>query len=429
MEVTTEKIDKNIYDICVIIHNLVNLNVEFLDDNHNSSFQLVSSQVSLIVQSSRTQTIMFIAGYLRDKSPNDFFYHTDDFQLSYLGVGLWEDTAYKGTIIVGPFLSDAPDDAFMSNIIEKNKIPLGHRLMINQYYKTLTILNLPAYKAIGYTMVNLTARPAINANMLICKNDNFITNKREENELGKEKFHSGIELRYKVGRELLNAVRKGSKEDALKLFSSFNFNPAHRVPNNPLRARKNLCFSVSAMLRIAAEEGGVSPVYLHNTSDMYASLIEKSSSMGELESTAVKMVSDYCDLVKKHSTSGYSPSISKAIDYINLNFDSPISLSTIADYIELNPSHLSRQFKKETNMTITEFINRKRIEEAKFLIGQSDNSITEIALMVGFESHNYFYAVFKQITGLTPRGYWDEVRRGKYEFTKVTPFKEIDIKK
>ena len=41
-------------------------------------------------------------------------------------------------------------------------------------------------------------------------------------------------------------------------------------------------------------------------------------------------------------------------------------------------------------MTITDFINERRIEEAKFLIEQNNNSITEIALMVGYKNHNYF---------------------------------------
>ena len=73
--------------------------------------------------------------------------------------------------------------------------------------------------------------------------------------------------------------------------------------------------------------------------------------------------------------------------------------------ININSSHLSRQFKKETNMTVTEFINKRRIQEAKFLIDQNNNSITEIALMVGFENHNYFCKVFKQMTSLTPKDY------------------------
>lgn len=71
---------------------------------------------------------------IRDKNPTDFFYHTDNFQLSYLAAGLWEDSFYRGTIIVGPFLSDVPDDAFISNIIERNKLSLSHRQQLNQLY-------------------------------------------------------------------------------------------------------------------------------------------------------------------------------------------------------------------------------------------------------------------------------------------------------
>jgi YesN/AraC family two-component response regulator len=56
-------------------------------------------------------------------------------------------------------------------------------------------------------------------------------------------------------------------------------------------------------------------------------------------------------------------------------------------------------------MTVTEFINSKRVQEAKFLIEQTNNSITEIALMVGYENHNYFCKVFKLLTSLTPKDY------------------------
>lgn len=413
MDKKNENIDKRIYDICILINNLVKLNVEYIDENINSCLQLINSDIPPTLQLLRNKTLMFIDSFLRDKSSTDFFYYTDNLHLSYLAVSVWDDIIYKGTIITGPFLSDVPDNVFLSNIIERNKIPLSNKQIINEYYKTLTILTISQCTSIGYMMVNLTKFSIVNANMLISKNENFTSTTPNENNIINDNFNSLIELRYKTQKELMNAVKNGDKEEALSIFTFFNFNVSHRVPNNPLRARKNLCFSVSAMLRIAAAEGGVSPIYLHNTSDMYASLIEKASNMSELESIVIQMVEYYCDLVIKHSTLGYSPNISKAINYINLNFDSSISLSTIANNIGLNPSHLSRQFKKEVNMSITEFINRKKIEEAKFLIEQSENSITEIAFMVGFENHNYFYSIFKQITGLTPRGYLNKVRKLK----------------
>ena len=117
------------------------------------------------------------------------------------------------------------------------------------------------------------------------------------------------------------------------------------------------------------------------------------------------MTLQYCDLVKSFSTSKYSPVVGKCIDYIKINFYNKISLNTISNEIGISPSHLSRSFKKETNLTITEFINKVKIEEAKFLIKQNELSITDIALKVGFENHNYFCSVFKKLTSYTPKEY------------------------
>lgn len=398
-------IDKNTFNICALIHNLSKLDVEFLDTNHKSSLQLFSSEMPLLIKPSRKQTALFINDFLKDKAQDDYLYYTDNFQLSYLGVGLWEDKIYKGTIIVGPFLSNVPNDIFISNILEVNHLPLGHRLQLQQYYKVITILDISAYKNIGQLIINLTNNPLIDANVLFSEYDNLIFNKQEKNEMESENFYSEVEMRYKLEKQIQNAVEKGSKEETLRLMTSFQFNPSHRVPNNPLRAHKNLTFTFNTLLRIGAERGGVSPVYIHNISDKYAILIEKASSIAEIESLMIKMASDYCDLVKNQSTAGYSPVIQKAINYINFNFDNELSLNIIAQKINISPSHLSRQFKKDTNLTITEFINKRRIEEAKFLIKQSNNSITEIALMVGFENHNYFCSVFKNITSLTPKEY------------------------
>jgi two-component system, response regulator YesN len=133
--------------------------------------------------------------------------------------------------------------------------------------------------------------------------------------------------------------------------------------------------------------------------------------MKELRGLQTNMVVEYCDLVKERSTVGYSPIIQEAIQYIELHFDRPLSLHIIAEKINIHSSHLSRQFKKETNRTITEFIHQRRIKEAQFLIRQNQYSMTEIALLVGFENHNYFSTIFKKITSLTPREYLSQFRR------------------
>lgn len=53
-------------------------------------------------------------------------------------------------------------------------------------------------------------------------------------------------------------------------------------------------------------------------------------------------------------------------------------------------------------MTISEFTNRKRVEEAKLYLQRDNISITDVAFMVGFNDVNYFTKVFKKYTSVTP---------------------------
>ena len=71
------------------------------------------------------------------------------------------------------------------------------------------------------------------------------------------------------------------------------------------------------------------------------------------------MINEYCDVVKLYSTLKFSPIVKKAVDYIQLNLEEPLTLNDIAATIHVNPSHLSRKFKEDTNMNIIEYINHK----------------------------------------------------------------------
>ncbi len=404
MNMKNETIEKPIYNICTVMHRLCELNLEFIDIQYDASFKLINAKTPHVMEDSKIQTSLYLHDTLKNKTPYEIVHHTDNFKLSYLSVGYFEQSEYKGTIILGPFISYIPNDFFISKVIEKNNLSLTYKLQLQEYYKTLPIFDFNDVKIISSLMFNLTSNPFVSGNISYSDNEsNDIY--RENNNFDDEELTSEIELRYKLEKEILNAVEKGLKEEALKLEKSFHFQASHRAPNNLLRANKNVAFSFNTLLRLACERGGVSPIYISNVSDKFAILIENISSMAQLDVIATKMISEYCDLVNKFSTKGYSPSIKKAINYIKLNFKNPISLNIIADYIDINPSHLSRQFKKETKTTITEFINRKRIDEAKFLIDQNKYSITEIALMVGFESYTYFGKVFKKITSVTSSEY------------------------
>lgn len=88
-------------------------------------------------------------------------------------------------------------------------------------------------------------------------------------------------------------------------------------------------------------------------------------------------------------------------DYIHGNYDRRPNVNEIAKIVSLSTPAFCRYFKKQTNMTFTDFVNNYRINQARiFLLKES--SITEVCFMVGFESLSYFNKLFKKYVGETP---------------------------
>lgn len=217
-----------------------------------------------------------------------------------------------------------------------------------------------------------------------------------------------IEQRYKRQNELMDAITRGDKNEANELIDYLNSEVvifSDRVPGNPIRPSKNIGFVLNTVCRIAAERSGVHPVYLHNISERFAIQIEYTSTLPKLKQLFQTLVMEYCELVTLTATGQYSPTVKRTVDYILLNLGSPLNLKQIAKRIHINPSNLSRKFKEETGLTITEFINRKRVEEAAAYLQRGNISVTEVAFLVGFNDLNYFSKVFKKIMSVTPSQY------------------------
>ena len=178
-----------------------------------------------------------------------------------------------------------------------------------------------------------------------------------------------------------------------------------RIPESPIRSSKNMAIVLNTLFRMAAERGGVHPVYLHNISERFAILIERTTNIPNLDKLILLMTNEYCDLVNTFATGHYSPIVKKTIDYILLNLGNSLTQSQIAEEIHVNPSYLSRKFKEETGINITEFINQKRVEEAKLYLQRGNIAVTDIAFLVGFNDLNYFSKVFKKLTSVTPSQY------------------------
>lgn len=212
------------------------------------------------------------------------------------------------------------------------------------------------------------------------------------------------EERYEFENKCMYAISQGNLGLADQLVSGSN--NIHFIPRlaDSLRDYKNYLIIFNTLLRKAAEQGGVHPVYLDRQSSEFAKKIEELHTISG-NPLLKTMLHKYCLLVLNYSTKGYSPIIQKVINQINLNIQEDLSLKTMSEMFNISAGYLSTLFKKETDMTLTDYVNKKRVEHAVLLLNTTGLKIQVIACYCGINDINYFTRIFKKFMGMTPRAY------------------------
>lgn len=93
------------------------------------------------------------------------------------------------------------------------------------------------------------------------------------------------------------------------------------------------------------------------------------------------------------------------LKFIDDHLSREITLGHIADHVYLNPQYVGQLFKSELGTTFTEYITEERLKRAKKLLKETNFKVYEVAQLSGYKSPKHFMTVFKQETGMTPKGF------------------------
>ena len=104
-------------------------------------------------------------------------------------------------------------------------------------------------------------------------------------------------------------------------------------------------------------------------------------------------------------------------DYISGNLKNEVRLSQIAEITHLNPDYTTRVFKRETGMTIREYLLKKRMERARRLLQTTEASVSEVSLEVGYDNFSYFIRMFKARYGETPKQFRQRIAGKEHKNT------------
>jgi AraC-like DNA-binding protein len=101
----------------------------------------------------------------------------------------------------------------------------------------------------------------------------------------------------------------------------------------------------------------------------------------------------------------YSPPIQAAVLWLDEHVGEPVLMEHAANAAGLSESHFRRWFQREVGFNPADYIMYRRVEIAKDRLRQGEDSVTKIAMDLGFSTSAYFTSVFRKRTGLTPTQY------------------------
>ncbi len=340
---------------------------------------------------------------------------TDPFFCNYVFIPL-PHNEQSTVLIVGPYTKKLVTKDEITKRSEEYALSKKIQTQIQQYFSTvpyltddgiiMTLVNCLCEKIFG-SMENFS----VTTKNISELSDTSFLNRLDNAEKNDDPWMTVqlIERRYNAENALLSAVSQGLLHKAEMVFT--NIKPSASLETriaDPLRNAKNFMIILNTLLRKAAEQGSVHPLYIDSVSSDFARKIEALQTLDETDELFTYMVRKYCRLVNRHSKKNYSLLIQKVITRIDADITADLSLKKQAEILNVNPSYLSTLFKKETGMTLTDYVNQKRIEKAKHLLQSSNMQVQTIAQSCGILDVNYFTKIFKKYTNKTP----NEFRKG-----------------
>ena len=205
---------------------------------------------------------------------------------------------------------------------------------------------------------------------------------------------------------LMDIVRRGDTAALRKWISAAPPIRGGRIAADQLRQTRNTFIVSVTLTSRAAIRGGMDAEEALSLSDAYIQRVEQLSSQEDIFDLQYHMVREYTEQTEKVRR-GRNPT-RLAVDvanYVQRHMSEPVSTEAMAREMYLSRTYLSAKFKKETGMTLTDFILSEKTEEAKRLLRYSDKPAAAIAAYLGFSSHGHFSRVFRKYAGTTPNEY------------------------
>ena len=216
---------------------------------------------------------------------------------------------------------------------------------------------------------------------------------------------------YEMERILLRFVAEGKPKELVEFcLRTLTQSPELRIPigktsKNKIRQLKYNAVAGITLTCRAAMLGGAPEIECYARSDSAIMQIDEAGNELNILKILVQTTIDYATLVQQTKSTLQHPQIvRRCVQYIAAHTHDNITLEQLAEGSEYSKEYIAKLFRKHMGMSISDYIQKVRIDEAKELLRQG-KSCGEVACILNYTSQSYFIRQFKKQTGITPKLY------------------------
>ncbi len=384
--------------IATTIANLANIPIRIYENNEQI-FYYATMNLTVDPIILNISEILKIEDHISYYINNDFFYY-----------GIINYDKFK--IILGPSFNNISDETIKNLAFNCNLDNDSY----NDFYKAIkAIMPMPLNSIM---QILCTINYILNDEKLTL--EDIIIYDSEQKEYEKEinkielknnlntnitNIHNTIDLENMI----LNYVRNGDL-DSLKQW--LQKAPAIRggiLANEQIRQLKNTFVVTITLVSRSAINGGLDIDEALSLSDSYIQKCELLNSIERITNLQYHMLLDYTKRVYDLKINKINSKLVLSItNYIKHHITEPINITKLAKDLFISRTYLATKFKNETNMTLSNYYLKMKIDEAKNLLIYTNKSLNQISSYLGFSSQSHFTNTFKKYTNKSPNEFRKE---------------------
>jgi YesN/AraC family two-component response regulator len=397
-----EKVDY----ICKLVFDMYKIPIFFIDNKGELVFELSHNHQHNPLYSSNNQ----ILGQLFPEVDSYYFPAIREtvYLENYFSINLRTNEQFKGNLIVGPILYSKLSGESIKGIINDLQIKMNKDEMV-QYYKSLSVLSKMHFLNMSMVLYYMLYQQKLDMVDILQTNKLLEKEKFEIEQpdvrISERRQNTLVHTDPLAEKKIFECIKEGKKAEMIRNIQALSDAGEIGVlsKTSHLRSQKNLAIAGITLATRAAMDGGLYPEIAYTLSDLFIQNLEELNESKAVSQFLENALLEFAVRVEKSKKNKYSKPINSCQSYIFTHLYGDITLSHLAEIASMNPSYLSVLFKKEVGISLSEYIQRAKVDEAKSLMTYTNHSLTEIAILLNFHDHSYFTKVFKKFVGVTPK--------------------------